>query len=410
MSSASVPAARQCSLISPTSVIFYEAGTGGFLRRGHTRHTLPSAGSLSPCNASSPAPRILLLCNAHAGGSRSGFSRTLRCLETVLREAGYISTVQHSLHAGFWAGYLGAMSSETLQGYAAVVAVGGDGTLHEIVNALLLRTEMQDLPPLAVAPAGTGNAVAVSMGIENALTAALNVVHGVRVQRRKRVGMLEWMGEKSGRKWAVGGVQWGFTAQVDVDSEKWRWMGDKRFEVGAVREIWRKQAWKARITVTVHKEKDQRMWSRVQEWRGQGNIERGKHVEENVYVMEGRFVLAVAWSCAYLGKDFVLTPFADIEEYDVFDFVVVEEMKKRTDMIKVLGETKQGTWVKWLHEMKYFKATKVHFEYIEGDYLTVDGEQVDIQPFVLQTPDHTHKQLCMLNEFKPEPSHLIKSL
>jgi sphingosine kinase len=40
--------------------------------------------------------------------------------------------------------------------YSAIVAVGGDGTIHEVVNGILRRTDKKKLP-LAILPNGSGN-------------------------------------------------------------------------------------------------------------------------------------------------------------------------------------------------------------------------------------------------------------
>ena len=60
-----------------------------------------------------------------------------------------------------------------------VVSVGGDGTLHEVINGLaygsLLRHPASNndsparstLPPLAIVPCGSGNTAAFSFGITN---------------------------------------------------------------------------------------------------------------------------------------------------------------------------------------------------------------------------------------------------
>ena len=46
-----------------------------------------------------------------------------------------------------------------LSQYTGVVAVGGDGTLHEVINGTLERTSAASLP-IGLIPAGSGNDVA----------------------------------------------------------------------------------------------------------------------------------------------------------------------------------------------------------------------------------------------------------
>jgi YegS/Rv2252/BmrU family lipid kinase len=55
-------------------------------------------------------------------------------------------------------------------GFAPVVGVGGDGTLHEITNGLL---QARRTAPLAAVPSGTGNDFVRSLGLPRQLTAAV---------------------------------------------------------------------------------------------------------------------------------------------------------------------------------------------------------------------------------------------
>src|SRR5512138_571861 len=63
------------------------------------------------------------------------------------------------------------------QGYDMVIAMGGDGTVHEVVNGLMQVPEGQR-PALGVVPVGSGNdfahAIGVPMQSDRALAHALN--------------------------------------------------------------------------------------------------------------------------------------------------------------------------------------------------------------------------------------------
>ncbi|MCI0521634.1 MAG: diacylglycerol kinase family lipid kinase [Chloroflexi bacterium] len=51
------------------------------------------------------------------------------------------------------------------QGYALVIAVGGDGTVHEVINGLM-QVPAERRPRLGVVPMGSGNDFAHSMGMD----------------------------------------------------------------------------------------------------------------------------------------------------------------------------------------------------------------------------------------------------
>jgi diacylglycerol kinase (ATP) len=50
-----------------------------------------------------------------------------------------------------------SIASSAVGKYAAVVAIGGDGTISEIVNGLMQATREQETPPLGIVPLGNGD-------------------------------------------------------------------------------------------------------------------------------------------------------------------------------------------------------------------------------------------------------------
>jgi YegS/Rv2252/BmrU family lipid kinase len=66
------------------------------------------------------------------------------------------------------------------RGYDTVVAVGGDGTVHEVVCGIMERP-VDDRPAMSVLPTGSGNDYARTLGIDFDLsTAVRQIVTGVR--------------------------------------------------------------------------------------------------------------------------------------------------------------------------------------------------------------------------------------
>lgn len=61
-----------------------------------------------------------------------------------------------------------AALAETAQNFDTVLALGGDGTVHEVLNGLM-AIERNQRPTLGVIPVGSGNDFARTLGIEHAL-------------------------------------------------------------------------------------------------------------------------------------------------------------------------------------------------------------------------------------------------
>ena len=73
--------------------------------------------------------------------------------------------IQHSFY--LTKGYLDGFKyirDLDMSAYSAVIAVGGDGTIHEVVNGMMFRKDQQKLP-IAFVPNGSGNDTCWSIGL-----------------------------------------------------------------------------------------------------------------------------------------------------------------------------------------------------------------------------------------------------
>jgi diacylglycerol kinase (ATP) len=103
--------------------------------------------------------RLLLLHNPRAGGGRAG--RLLPRIRAALQARGIATDVLAGQGPGEASSLL---ARQDLDGFDGVVAVGGDGTLFDLVNGLYAR-DPASRPPAGVIPVGTGNAFARDLGL-----------------------------------------------------------------------------------------------------------------------------------------------------------------------------------------------------------------------------------------------------
>jgi diacylglycerol kinase family enzyme len=75
-------------------------------------------------------------------------------------------------------------------GFGVVVALGGDGTVNEVVNGLLADGPGPDVPALAVVPGGSTNVFARSIGLpRDPIDATATLLAALRDGRTRRIGL-----------------------------------------------------------------------------------------------------------------------------------------------------------------------------------------------------------------------------
>ncbi|XP_042507403.1 sphingosine kinase 1-like isoform X1 [Macadamia integrifolia] len=189
--------------------------------------------------------RLFIIVNPF-GGKRSA-KEIFQEAKPLLIDANIEYTVQESqyqFHAKEMAQTL------DLSKYDGIVCVSGDGILVEVVNGLLQRVdwEVAIKMPLGIIPAGSGNgmvkSVLDSVGDPCSVTnAVLTVIRGHRISLDVATIL---QGET--KFFSVLMLAWGLVADIDIESEKFRWMGSSRMDLYALLRILRLRKYNGRIS------------------------------------------------------------------------------------------------------------------------------------------------------------------
>jgi YegS/Rv2252/BmrU family lipid kinase len=94
----------------------------------------------------------------------------------------------------------------------AVVAVGGDGTAHEVVNGVAESDAAFGLLPM-----GTGNDLALALGVPGDPGAALDLLAS---GAERRIDLARFDDDRSPVRWFANSLGLGFEAQVTIESRK----------------------------------------------------------------------------------------------------------------------------------------------------------------------------------------------
>ena len=177
--------------------------------------------------------RFLLIINPAAGRHRAG-ERGAELLQRLER-AGHVCTVEETLGPG----HATVLAASGARSHDAVVAIGGDGTLHEVLSGLV-QPGAEQLAPLGLVPAGSGDSLAMDLGIADVAGAALRLLAGeLRTIDLARVDFFEDLGDAAPTqtRYAANVLAWGAGARINRRAEGMRWAGAQRYIVASIVEL-----------------------------------------------------------------------------------------------------------------------------------------------------------------------------
>ncbi len=177
---------------------------------------------------------IAVLANPDAGRGRH---RGL--LPAVVDRLGAGGRAVRLLTAGTPAEAEAACHAAVTDGVAALVVVGGDGTVHLALQAVA-GTDVA----FGVVPAGTGNDFAVETGHPRApLDAADALASALRDGRSRRIDLARMTGPDGTLRWFGAVLAAGFDAVVNERANRMRWpRGPRRYDVAILVELARLRA------------------------------------------------------------------------------------------------------------------------------------------------------------------------
>ncbi|KAG0539677.1 hypothetical protein BDA96_03G342300 [Sorghum bicolor] len=120
--------------------------------------------------------------------------------------------------------------------YDGVVCVSGDGVLVEVVNGILQRTDWEEAikVPIGVVPAGSGNGMAKSLlHAASEKYSVSNAVFAIIKGHKQSLDVCTIL-QGDTKFFSVLLMTWGLVADIDIESEKYRWMGSARFDFYAL--------------------------------------------------------------------------------------------------------------------------------------------------------------------------------
>jgi len=134
-----------------------------------------------------------------------------------------------------------------LDDYRGIVVVSGDGVVHQVLNALISRKDWKTAVkiPVSQIPAGSANGLSSSIAFlngENIKDVSLDVFASMMAFRLLKsrptpIDIIKLQLENGSILHSFLNVEWAIVADVDSESESYRFLGGLRFIIGALLRI-----------------------------------------------------------------------------------------------------------------------------------------------------------------------------
>ena len=190
--------------------------------------------------SSEPRPRTYLVFINPFSGSGRAVKLYQTTISTMLQQAGVQVEQVVTEAAGHAGAVVAGRPAEELEALDAIVCVGGDGILHEVIQGLR-GASGRHAPAAHAAPCGdqgrqwqrprNGNAKAVREALD-VISSTFNVLKGC--PHPMDLSLVETSGAAGGTYLSFLSLTWGLISDVDVESEVLRWMGEARLTLYAL--------------------------------------------------------------------------------------------------------------------------------------------------------------------------------
>ena len=170
--------------------------------------------------------KFYLVVNPH-GGLKKGI-KILNKVQPIFEKGGSELTILETEYAGHARDYANELD---FTGYDGFCAIGGDGTMHEVINGMLKRNDGKKLP-IGLVTGGTGNSFMHDLDCldpENAVKRILT-----RRLRPIDIAKVDANGEII---YGFNIVGWGMPTDINILAEKMRWLGEQRYNVASIIEV-----------------------------------------------------------------------------------------------------------------------------------------------------------------------------
>ena len=250
----------------------------------------------------------------------------------ILNQSNIDTNVIYTTHKGHAKEYITALNQPT---YHSIIVLGGDGTINEVINGLLLRQDKY-LPKLCFLPGGTGNSVLHDLQYLDPISALEpifnNSIKYIDVMALQFKNFIEY---------SINILGWGLVSDIAILAEKLRMIGSVRYNLASLYYILKLQSRHCTINID------------------------GKKYQDN-------YLFILIHNTIHTGKGMKAAPNAKLDD-GFLDIVLINSDVSRLQLIQLLSKLYDGSHIDSEY-VKYFPAQNIELIPKEDEAVNIDGD------------------------------------
>ena len=271
---------------------------------------------------------------------KSGTKNYNKVLNYVINEFDK-DKIEYTLNKTEYSGHaIDLVRSCDITKYDSVCAIGGDGTLYEVLNGMLTRDDEIKIP-VGLIPGGTGNSFMKTIDCLDPMEAINKIINNIPRS-------IDVMQVKEAKKiyYSLNLVGWGMATDISVFAEKLRFIGGQRYNIASIFEIVKNKKREGKLIVD------------------------GKERDDD-------FCFIISCNTKYVGKGMKMAPNALIDD-GLIDLIIVKKTSRAT-LLSVFPKLFNGTHIE--HDAcEYLQCHSFSIIPKENGQLNIDGEIIGYTP------------------------------
>ena len=237
------------------------------------------------------------------------------------------------------------IENEKINDFDFILVLGGDGTMHEVINGMLNRNDNVNIP-IGLLPTGSGNSLLHDIG-------DINIVESLDTILQYNISNIDILKINTPKEifYSINLMGWGMVNDIAILAEKMRWMGPIRYNVASIIEIFRYSPRYAEIKI-----------------------------DNEIY--NDKYAFIIACNTIHIGKGMKMAPHAKLDDGKM-DLIIIKNNFHRIKLLRMFPTLFNGNHIN-NPLVEYRQAKSLKLTPNTNTILNIDGEIVGETPIKIE--------------------------